>query len=101
MKTKLSRVAKSGLIIPEPLANPVIATFFFPILISLDINFGLVSVVRIERAAGFQFFSSSCEIAFIKALKYCFDGKASPITPVEKGITLLDFTPNKEPIFLQ
>ena len=56
IKTKLSKVAKSGLIIPDPFANPVIATFLFPMLISLEINFGFVSVVRIDRAAAFQFF---------------------------------------------
>ena len=72
---------------PDPFANPVMATFFLPILISLEINFGLVSVVRIDRAAGFQFFLFNKGIASLKALKYLDVGKGSPITPVEKGIT--------------
>ena len=47
MKTKLNKVAKFGLNMPEPFANAVIFISSLPIFISFETNLGLVSVVRI------------------------------------------------------
>ena len=87
IKTKLRSVAKSGLIMPEPLANPVIAISLEPLLIKAVSNLGFVSVVRIDLAAFLQLLFFNCLDAFKNAFTYSFVFKGSPITPVEKGKT--------------
>ena len=59
INTKLSKVAKSGLIIPEPFAKPVIENVCFPIVIFFEIILGLVSVVSMAFAAFAQFFGDN------------------------------------------
>jgi hypothetical protein len=82
--TNESIVAIFGIIIPEPLATPVIVIVFPEILIFLDIILLQVSVVKIE-------FEKSIQLSLCKFLSN--SGKdfiilpvfiLSPITPVEK-----------------
>ena len=73
-----------GIIIPEPLATPVIVIVFPDILIFLDIILLQVSVVKIELEKSIQLslckFLSNFGIDFIILPVFIL----SPITPVEK-----------------
>ena len=84
---KASSVAMSGLIIPAPLAIPLMVTLSCPSEIRWLTNFGAVSVVMIAVAAATQP-SARCDSP-IRPIVSCMraTGRRSPITPVEKGAT--------------
>ena len=65
IKTKLNKVAKSGLIIPDPFAKPVIDTVLEPHLILRERSLGLVSVVKMD----FDAFNQLWEFSFFEAFE--------------------------------
>jgi len=83
VKTKDSMVAMSGMIMPAPLAMPLMVTVVLPIAVFAVATFGKVSVVMIALAAS----SQPSPRAFVTSVSItpsntvAFSG--SPITPVE------------------
>ncbi len=80
-------VAMSGRIIPAPLAMPVRVIVFPSIFSCVDKHLGRVSVVKIPQEASSQLPASSFANAAGTTAVILFTGRASPITPVEKGRT--------------
>ena len=84
---KASMVAISGLIIPEPLAMPVIVTGLPATSIRALSPLGAVSVVMMACAASAQPAGDSFGTACSIAERIASTGNRSPMTPVENGST--------------
>src|SRR5579871_5189990 len=83
VKMKLSIVAMSGAIMPEPLAIPLMVTRWPSIIAVVVASFGKVSVVMIASAAARQPPAAPASASAGRALTIFWYGRGSPMTPVE------------------
>ena len=89
VNTKASMVAMSGMIMPAPLAMPLMVTLALPSLTVAVATFGKVSVVMIALAASIQSPGAACRASVPSTPSNLVASSGSPITPVEARNTSL------------
>ena len=93
VNTNDSMVAMSGMIMPAPLAMPLIVTFALPSLTVAVATFGKVSVVMIAFAAPIQSPGAAASARSASTPSNLVASSGSPITPVEARNTSLTLQP--------
>ena len=83
VNTKDSMVAMSGMIMPAPLAMPLMVTLALPSLTVAVATFGKVSVVMIALAASIQSSGVAASASVASTPSNLVASSGSPITPVE------------------
>src|ERR1700692_1435949 len=93
VNTNDSMVAMSGMIMPAPLAMPLMVTLALPSLMVLVATFGKVSVVMIALAAFIQSPGAAASASVANTPLNLVASSGSPITPVEARYTSLVLQP--------
>ena len=83
VNTKDSMVAMSGMIMPAPLAMPLMVTLALPSFTVAVATFGKVSVVMIALAASIQWSGVAASASVASTPSNLVASSGSPITPVE------------------
>ena len=83
VNTKDSMVAMSGMIMPAPLAMPLMVTLALPSFTVAVATFGKVSVVMIALAAPIQSSGAAASASVASTPSNLVASSGSPITPVE------------------
>ena len=93
VNTNDSMVAMSGMIMPEPLAMPLIMTLALPSFTVAVATFGKVSVVMIAFAAPIHSPGAACSASVASTPSNLVASSGSPITPVEARNTSFGLHP--------
>ena len=93
VNTNDSMVAMSGMIMPAPLAMPLMVTLALPSFTVAVATFGKVSVVMMARAAPVQSPGAAASLSCASTPSNLLASSGSPITPVEARKTSLTLQP--------